>query len=261
MLSLLLLNLPPHKHATNTARHVLCHACTAPRADSWWTYLDDNIRSARLITGFRLAPTWTYRQLLAGPTMVSAGSHTITLAEREDATMARHIELSMGNPDCQFGAPPQESNVTAASVRLELLDLETVTNNRISALSTAVDAVNSTIAAAISAYNVTLQAQMADHEGEADTARASMTSALSTANAAITAITSRLTGVSTFSTGGGVVVGPLAPVVQTSGSSGQDIALNAGSGGTVRVSGGTCQTDLCELVSQVAQLTDALRQL
>jgi hypothetical protein len=191
--------------------------------------------------------------------MLSAGPHSITLGEREDGTLVRHLEMSMGYPDCQFGAPPQEPNVTADSVRLELLDLETATNNRIATLSSAVDAINSTIASAIAAYNVTLQSQMADHEAEAQTEHAEMASALSSATAAIAAITSRLTSVTSFSTGGGVVgAGTTLPLVQ---ASNQDLSLNAGTGGTVRVAGGSCQTDLCELVGQVAQLTNALRQL
>ena len=228
--------------------------------DSYWAYLDTDVGSANLVTGWGLAPNWNFRALLGAPVLMSPGPHTITLAEREDSTRVRFLEISQGYPDCQFGAPPVTPNITAESVRLEVLQLETDTNNRISALSSTIDAINSTIASAIAAYNITLQSQLGHVEAEHEAQHDAMVSAVSTATASIAAVTSRLSGVGSYSGGPGVTL-PRTPAVQTSGTSAQDIALNAGLGGTVRVSGATCQADLCELVGQVSQLTDALRQL
>ena len=95
--------------------------------------------------------------------------------------------------------------------------------------------------------------------GTHDTEAMSTTQSLATANAAvsnaITSVVSRLGGVSSFSAGGGAALTGT-PVVQTSGA---DVWVNAASGGTVRVNGAQCQTDVCGLAAQVAQLTDALR--
>lgn len=118
------------------------------------------------------------------------------------------------------------------------------------------NALNATISAQISAYDVTLQTQLQTHEDEANQATASLATATASVSNAIASVLSRFSTVSPYSTGGAASLSST-PMIQTSAT---DVLINAASGGTVRVNGGQCQTDLCGLAAQVSQLTDALRQ-
>jgi hypothetical protein len=243
-------------------------------ADSFWTYLDgvESVnRVTYVATGFRLQPAWTYRPLRPSPTLFRQGTHTITLAEREDGTRMRRVGISMGYPVCQFGAPPAAPNNTADSVLARVLTLETQTNNRVSAMSTGSAALNATVQALSASVSSSQSMVMVSVSQQVSTLRASVLSTTNSLQSQVTAQASTGTAVSTamsslsarlgtvgaFGTGGGGGALPAAPQL---GRSGRDVAIAAGAGGTVRIQGAQCQSDLCSLVSQVSQLTDALRQ-
>jgi hypothetical protein len=116
-------------------------------------------------------------------------------------------------------------------------------------------ALNATISAQISAYDLSLQQELSSHESLATATEQSLATANVAVSQAIASVVSRLGGVSSFSAGGAATLTGT-PVVQTSGA---DVWVNAASGGTVRVNGAQCQTDLCGLAAQVAQVTNALR--
>eukprot|EP00037_Helgoeca_nana_P003647 m.40985 g.40985 ORF g.40985 m.40985 type:complete len:251 (+) comp14066_c0_seq1:548-1300(+) len=233
--------------------------------DSFWALVDGSTATGdfTLVTGWRLPPTWLFRPLISGIKVLAPGPHYIMLREREDGTRIQELAFTSGFPDCQFGVPA--TNVT---LEQRVLELETQTNNRVSALSQMVDAMSSTVSslnatvssvvsASLSAYDVTLQSQMEAHKDEAVSRQQSAMAITNAVSSAITAATSRLNTVASFSSGIGGNL-PQQPIVQASGN---DITVTAAAGGTVRVSGGQCQTDVCGLAGQVAALTDALRQV
>eukprot|EP00037_Helgoeca_nana_P019601 m.191660 g.191660 ORF g.191660 m.191660 type:complete len:364 (-) comp24933_c0_seq2:834-1925(-) len=277
---------PPHPCGTATFQ-IYCSGTTyvnfvgegqasvrAGNDDSFWTYLDgvESVnRVTYVATGFRLQPAWTYRLLRPSPTLFRQGTHTITLAEREDGTRMRRVGISMGYPVCQFGAPPAAPNNTADSVLARVLTLETQTNNRVSAMSTGSAALNATVQALSASVSSSQSMVMVSVSQQVSTLRASVLSTTNSLQSQVTAQASTGTAVSTamsslsarlgtvgaFGTGGGGGALPAAPQL---GRSGRDVAIAAGAGGTVRIQGAQCQSDLCSLVSQVSQLTDALRQ-
>ena len=62
--------------------------------------------------------------------VLSAGTHYLEVAEREDGSLLRHVEMTEGYPACTFGeAPPTSSDLAA-----RMLQIETLANNRVSGL-------------------------------------------------------------------------------------------------------------------------------
>jgi hypothetical protein len=95
---------------------------------------------------------------MSGRSFFAAGVHTLNVAEREDGTRLRRVGMSMGYPDCQFGAPT--SNNTADSVYQQVLDLETNTNNRVSQLSASVASLNASLSATESMVMASISSQV-----------------------------------------------------------------------------------------------------
>lgn len=184
----------------------------------------------------------------------------------------RRVGMSMGYPECRFGAPPPAPNNTADSVFARVLVLETQTNNRVSAISTNLDTLNTTLNMAMSSSLSSSQSMiMGSVSQQISTLRASVLSTTNTLQSQVTAQASTGTAVSTamstlsarlgalvsFGTGAGAAGLPADPQMERSGN---DVMIGASAGGTVRIQGQTCQSDLCSLVNQVSQLTNALRQ-
>lgn len=188
--------------------------------DSFWSFFDGNRAATFMVsTGISvLAPNWGTGAFLAGPTYLSVGPHTFSVAEREDGSRFRRLGLTSGYSDCQFGLP-------SASVSTQV--------------STAVSALRT---------DLVTQIQLQTSSIAATNMLASATST------ALSSMRARLTGLAGFGVGSGVTAS--SPQVV---GSGQDITLTAGQGGTVRVVGSQCSSDLCGLTAQVSRLTDALR--
>jgi hypothetical protein len=197
---------------------------------------------------------------MSGRSFFAAGVHTLNVAEREDGTRLRRVGMSMGYPDCQFGAPT--SNNTADSVYQQVLDLETNTNNRVSQLSASVASLNASLSATESMVMASISSQVSTMGSSLQSqiaAQASSTMATtSTLSTAVGSLTSRLGNVQPFGTGAGTATLPSAPQLNRALN---DITLAAATTGTVRVQGSQCSSDLCALVAQVSTLTDALRQV
>eukprot|EP00035_Acanthoeca_spectabilis_P021919 m.440932 g.440932 ORF g.440932 m.440932 type:complete len:385 (-) comp18591_c0_seq1:85-1239(-) len=254
--------------------------------DSFWTFVDNTYPPFYQTTGWVAPPRWNYQALVGGATtFFAAGPHALNVAEREDGTRMRRLSITAGYPDCHFGAPPP-ANTSADALLTRVLALETATNNRVSAVSTLVASVSSAAAAnnasimaavsqattvstmtgSVSSMTASLSSAVSNAQSQVrvqSTLQATMSGTLSTAGSTATAVssalaslTSRFGGVSNFNVGVASAL-PGSPVVA---SANQDLTLTAASGGTVRVSGGQCQADLCGLVGQVSQLTAALRQ-
>eukprot|EP00036_Acanthoecidae_sp_10tr_P007725 CAMPEP_0182921304 /NCGR_PEP_ID=MMETSP0105_2-20130417/4063_1 /TAXON_ID=81532 ORGANISM="Acanthoeca-like sp., Strain 10tr" /NCGR_SAMPLE_ID=MMETSP0105_2 /ASSEMBLY_ACC=CAM_ASM_000205 /LENGTH=336 /DNA_ID=CAMNT_0025058811 /DNA_START=30 /DNA_END=1040 /DNA_ORIENTATION=- len=209
--------------------------------DSFWVYLDGLTRPYYYVRGVPRIPTWSTTTLQGGTQLWQAGAHSVHVVEREDGTRFRRIWMTSGYPDCSFGVPP-----TTATVLQRVLDLETSTNNRVSALSAAVAALNSTVstlvASAISSAVTTLRGEMST---QATTAAA--------VSSAVAGLTARGSALNAFAPGGGYT-GAQAKV---SSDVQRNVVLQAP--GAVTVQAGQCSTDFCSVAAQVQAITDALR--
>ena len=142
-----------------------------------------------------------------------------------------------------------------------MLEIETITNNRVSALEGNVTVLSDQLATA-NAQLSTIGSQVA---ASISTQVASLRSDIQTQStvARVDAIESRMavqaSAVPAFAVAGG---SSSTSSTQSISAVGQDIILEApGRGGSVMLSSAECAaTDLCELARSVAAITDALRQ-
>jgi hypothetical protein len=82
--------------------------------DSFYSFVDGNRTAAHTVhAGYHVGAWRTSGSIFAQPMMLSAGAHTITLAEREDGTRVHSIMLTQGQASCRFVQPLTQAPTTS----------------------------------------------------------------------------------------------------------------------------------------------------
>lgn len=242
-----------------------------PNDDSFWTGIDGDRSSERIWTNIPRMPTWGGAPPAFERNMrLEAGVHTFNVAEREDGTALRRVMMVAGYPDCMFGEQP----LNAGDVLARVIELETQTNDRVSALQSTVSALQSNLTqaqteastavavmAAMSTQVATsVASQIAAFRAELQTQNTAEESRAAALSDRVGAIESRMVGqaaVPAFAVGAS---GPGAGTPSIT-AVGPNLKLAAAGGGDVKVTGGGCfEADLCGLAQTVQAITEALRQ-
>ena len=82
--------------------------------------------------------------MFRGGVNLVAGTHNVTLREREDGARLRRLRITTGYPSCQFATFNPHWNITTPHVYDRILALETESNNRITAVEDAVGSLTDT---------------------------------------------------------------------------------------------------------------------
>eukprot|EP00041_Stephanoeca_diplocostata_P023627 m.583427 g.583427 ORF g.583427 m.583427 type:complete len:380 (-) comp22339_c1_seq2:365-1504(-) len=229
------------------------------RDDSFWAWIDDREWFLLFASSFP-GDRWQRRTLWGNGVILTAGTHDLVIAEREDGTMMRHMTMLSGYPACQFGMPPPGHNISTLELSEALDDAQVRlvnATNQIAALQSTQLQANMTIQN-MSQMVASLSGQLSTLQGSTVTNFTSLSSQVASTTQNLTArvgntesrIATMLQGLAAVvppSTGGGS--GAVSATVSQTGS---DVVVSA-PGSVKFTSGGggaasQCyQTDLCDL--------------